>query len=85
MKLNTIYPESLSLLPPTMSSSINYKDTLFELINLTPIRGEATFKTLLNLRNEIKANENVSLLQYMRTITWPSWLRYHKWEIYAHL
>ena len=39
-----------------MKSSINYKDTLFERGNLTPIRGKPTFKILHNIRNEINAN-----------------------------
>ena len=39
-----------------MASNINYKDTLFERANLTPICGELTFETLRKLRNEIKAN-----------------------------
>ena len=39
-----------------MASNKNYKDTLFERANLTPIRGEPTFKTLYKLRNDIKAN-----------------------------
>ena len=39
-----------------MSSSINYKDTLLEQSNLTPIHGKPTFKTLHNIRNKIKAN-----------------------------
>ena len=41
-----------------MTSNINYKDTLFERSNLTPIRGEPTFKKLHKLRNEIKTNTN---------------------------
>ena len=39
-----------------MTNNINYKDTLFEWSNLTPICGEPTFETLHKLRNEIKAN-----------------------------
>ena len=39
-----------------MTISINYKDTLFEKANLTPISGKPTFKMLHNLQNEIKAN-----------------------------
>ena len=39
-----------------MASNINYKGTLFVQSNLTPIRGEPTFETLHNIRNEIKAN-----------------------------
>ena len=39
-----------------MRSNINYKDTLFEQDNLTPIRGEPTSKTLHKLWNKIKAN-----------------------------
>ena len=44
------------MLSSTMTSKINYKDTLFKLANLTPIRGKPTFETLHKLRNEIKAN-----------------------------
>ena len=39
-----------------MTISINYKETLFEQANLTPISGKPTFKMLHNLQNEIKAN-----------------------------
>ena len=39
-----------------MKRNINYKDTLFERANLTPIYGEPTSETLHKLRNEIKAN-----------------------------
>ena len=39
-----------------MMRNINYKDTLFEQANLTPIRGEPTFKTLHKLWNKIKSN-----------------------------
>ena len=39
-----------------MTSNINYKDTLFERADRTPIRGEPTFKTLHKLQNEIKSN-----------------------------
>ena len=39
-----------------MTSNINYKDTLFERSNLTPIRGKPTSETLHKLQNEIKAN-----------------------------
>ena len=38
-----------------MEISINYKDTLFERANFTPIRGKPTSETLHKLRNEIKA------------------------------
>ena len=39
-----------------MTSNINYKDTLFERANLTPICGKPTFETLHKLWNKIKAN-----------------------------
>ena len=39
-----------------MTRIINYKDTLFERANLTPIRGEPTFETIHKLWNEIKSN-----------------------------
>ena len=40
-----------------MTSSINFKDTLLERANLSPIPGEPTFKTLHKLWNDIKSNE----------------------------
>ena len=39
-----------------MEISINYRETLFDLANRTPIRGEPTFKTLHKLKIEIKEN-----------------------------
>ena len=39
-----------------MTSSINYKDTLFKRSNLNPICGKPTFKMLHNLQNKIKSN-----------------------------
>ena len=39
-----------------MESSINYKDTLFERSNPTPICGKPTFKTLHKLWKKINAN-----------------------------
>ena len=39
-----------------MMSNINYKYTLFDQANLTPILGKPTFETLHKLRNEIKTN-----------------------------
>ena len=39
-----------------MTININYKATIFNRANITPIRGKLTFKTLHKLRNEIKAN-----------------------------
>ena len=56
MKLITTWLDSYSKPPSTTTSNINYKDTLFERSNLTPICGKLTFETLHNLRNEIKAN-----------------------------
>ena len=41
-----------------MTSNINYKDTLFKQVNLTPICGEPTFKTIHKIWNEIKSNSN---------------------------
>ena len=37
-----------------MRININYKDTLFERANFTPISGKPTFKTIHKLWNEIK-------------------------------
>ena len=52
MKLTTTkYIDSWSSPSSTMKSSINYKDTLFKLANLTPIRGKPTFETLHKIRN----------------------------------
>ena len=39
-----------------MTSNINYKYTLFEQANLTPIRGEPTFEMFHKLWTEIKVN-----------------------------
>ena len=39
-----------------MTRYINYKDTLFERTNLTPICGEPTFETLHKILDKIKAN-----------------------------
>ena len=39
-----------------MTCIINYKDTIFERANLTPICGETTFEALHTLWKEIKAN-----------------------------
>ena len=39
-----------------MTSNINYKKTLFDRTNLTPIYGEPTFKTLHKFWNKIKSN-----------------------------
>ena len=39
-----------------MTSSINYKDTLFEQANLTPICCKPTLEILHKLRNDINAN-----------------------------
>ena len=40
----------------TMTSNINYKDTLLERANLSLISGEPTFEMLHRLRNVIKSN-----------------------------
>ena len=56
MQLTTKYLDSWSTLSSTMTSNINYKDTLFEQAKLTPFRGKPNFKTLNKLQNEIKAN-----------------------------
>ena len=39
-----------------MMSSVNYKDTVFERANLTPIRGKPTFEMLHKIQNKTKAN-----------------------------
>ena len=39
-----------------MTRNINYKDTLFEQDDLTPIHGKPNFKTFHKLQNNIKAN-----------------------------
>ena len=39
-----------------MEISINYRETLFDLANRTPIRGEPPFKTLHKLKIEMKEN-----------------------------
>ena len=39
-----------------MASTVNYLDTHFEKVNLTPIRGEPTYETFHKLWNEVKAN-----------------------------
>ena len=39
-----------------MTSFIDYKDTLFDQANLTPIYGKLTFETLHKLQNKIKDN-----------------------------
>ena len=41
-----------------MSSTINYKDTLFNQASLAKICCETTFKMIHKLQNEIKANAN---------------------------
>ena len=40
----------------TSNSSVNYKDSYFKHPFLTAIRGEPTYETLQNLKNEIKVN-----------------------------
>ena len=39
-----------------MTISINYKNTLFNLSKLNPIRGKPTFENIHKLQNKIKAN-----------------------------
>ena len=39
-----------------MIRSINHNDTLFEQVNLTPIRGKTTLKMLHKLQNDTKSN-----------------------------
>ena len=56
MQLTTTYIDSWSTLPSTTKININYKDTLFDRSNLTPIRGGPTFETIHKLQNYIKAN-----------------------------
>ena len=40
----------------TSSSSVNYKDSYFEHLVRTVIRGEPTYETLHHLKNKLKAN-----------------------------
>ena len=51
MQLTNKYLDIWSTPQFTMTSYINYKDTLFEQANLTPICGKPTFETLHKLRN----------------------------------
>ena len=48
--------KQIGQLSSTMTSTVNYRDTHFELANLTPIRGEPTFEMFHKLWNEIKVN-----------------------------
>ena len=56
MQLTITYLDSWSTPPYTMTSNINFKDTLFEQANLTLIRGKPTFEMLHKLQNKIKSN-----------------------------
>ena len=56
MQLDTTYKDTWSTPPSKITININYKDTLFEWANITPIRGESTFETLRTLRNDIIEN-----------------------------
>ena len=56
MQLTTTYIDICSTPSSNMKININYKYTLLNRANLTPIRGKPTFKTLHKLRNKIKAN-----------------------------
>ena len=40
----------------TSTSSVNHKDSYFEHLVLTKIRGEPTYETLHHLKNELKGN-----------------------------
>ena len=51
-----------------MKRSINHRENLFKRANLTPIRGEPTFKTIYYLRNEIKYNDK-SVYSNIREVT----------------
>ena len=55
MQLTTTYIDIRSTASSTMTRNISYKDTLFEISNLTPICGKPIFKTLHKLRNKNKA------------------------------
>ena len=55
MQLTNKYLDIWSTPQFTMTSYINYKDTLFEQANLNPIRGKPKIETIKNIRNEIKA------------------------------
>ena len=41
------------------TSSVNYKDSYFEHLVLTEIRGEPTYETLHHIKNELKANASL--------------------------
>ena len=56
MQLTKTLLYSLSNPSSTMTSNKNYKDTLFERANLTPIYAKPIFETLHKLQNKIKAN-----------------------------
>ena len=49
MQLTTTYLDSWSITSFNMTSTINYKDTIFEQAYLNPICGEPTFEMLHNL------------------------------------
>ena len=56
MQLTTTQLASWSTLSYTITNNINYKYTISERANLTPIWGKPISKTLHNIRNKIKAN-----------------------------
>ena len=43
-------------LSSTMTSTVNYRDTYFDRVNLTPICGKPTYETVHKLWNKFKAN-----------------------------
>ena len=71
MQLTKKKIDSWSTPSSTMASNINYKDTLFERANLTPIRGKPTFKTLHKSPEQDKSKRQVRILKSRRRSTRP--------------
>ena len=57
MNITKTYLDSQSSPPSTISSSINHRETIFQLSNPTPVRGEPTPKNLHRIQNYTKVNE----------------------------
>ena len=71
MQITTTYNDSCSTPSSTMTRNINYRDTLFERSNLTPIRGEPTFETLQKFSKRDQGKRQFRLLRSRRRITRP--------------
>ena len=56
MQIITTKLDNLSTPSSTMTSNVNYKDTLFEQANIATIHCKPTFETLHKLLNEIKSD-----------------------------